>query len=329
MEDPSRLGEPRRKKDFIMRTVSLEELLEAGCHFGHQVSRQNPKARDFIFEARDNIHIIDLEKTKEGLEEGAKFVQALAKRGGTLLVLATKRQALGILNEELKRAEDSSSGTGLFFVDKRWIGGTLTNFAEVAKNYKKLKDLSYRLQDENEKAGFTKKEVGEWEKNRLKLESFYGGIAEMTKKPDALFIIDTHLEHVAVIEALKSGVPTVGITDTNADPTIIDYPIPANDDAVGSLKLIINYIFDAWIEGRKAFEKGKKEEEEKKAKDLPAGRQGESQKPPSSEVINPDAHTGRGPIRNTSEVKESKAEAPKQKETVAKKKPTAKKAKKQ
>jgi small subunit ribosomal protein S2 len=234
-----------------MRNITLEELLEAGCHFGHQVSRQNPKAREFIFETRDNIHIIDLEKTKEGLEDAGKYVRDLAKKGGTLLILGTKRQVDGILRDEMKRL-DSQTSQGLYFVTKRWIGGTLTNFPEVAKNFKKLTDISYRLQDENQKASYTKKEISDWEKNRQKLESFYGGIADMTRTPDALFIIDTHQERAAAEEALKMGTPTVGITDTNSDPMIINYPIPANDDAVGSLKLIINYIVDAWIEGRQA-----------------------------------------------------------------------------
>ena len=242
-----------------MKNVTLEQLLEAGCHFGHQVSRQNSKARDYIFEARDKIHIIDLEKTKEGLDDAAKYVNSLAKNGGTLLVLGTKRQAENVLREEIKKVKDSGVD-GMYFVTKRWIGGTLTNFTEVAKNYRKLKDLSYRLQDSNEKARFTKKEVGDWEKNRVKLEGFYGGTADMDRVPDALFIIDTHLEHVAANEALKHGIPTVGITDTNADPTIITYPIPANDDAVGSLKLIIGHIMDAWIEGRKNMGKDEKQE---------------------------------------------------------------------
>ncbi|HUQ85226.1 MAG TPA: 30S ribosomal protein S2 [Candidatus Limnocylindrales bacterium] len=235
-----------------MRNVTLEELLEAGCHFGHQVSRQNPKASEYIFETRDGIHIIDLEKTKEGLEEAGKFVRDLAKKGGTILVLGTKRQAETILKEELKRI-DQDSMKGLYFVTKRWIGGTLTNFSEVAKNFKKLTDISYRLQDENEKASYTKKEISDWDKSRIKLESFYGGIADMTRVPDALFIIDTHQERAAAEEALKMGTPTVGITDTNSDPLIINYPIPANDDAVGSLKLVISYIFDSWIEGKKAY----------------------------------------------------------------------------
>jgi small subunit ribosomal protein S2 len=242
-----------------MKTVSLEELLEAGCHFGHQVTRQNPKAKDYIFEARDGIHIIDLEKTKAGLEDAARFVKDLAKKGGVLLVLGTKRQAEGLLREEIKRVTDSHAD-GIHFVTRRWIGGTLTNYSEVSKNYKRLKDLTDRLQDDYERSRYTKKEIGEWEKERQKLTGFYGGSAGMTKVPDALFIIDTHLERVASHEAMKMGVPTVGITDTNADPTIIDYPIPANDDAVGSLKLIVSYILDAWMEGKELQKKGAAED---------------------------------------------------------------------
>ncbi len=232
-----------------MRTVSLEELLEAGCHFGHQVSRQNSKAKDYIFESRDKIHIIDLEKTKEGLEDAGKFIKDVARRNGTLLVLGTKRQAETVLQEERKRMV-ADEVSGMYFVTKRWIGGTLTNFSEVAKNYKKLKDLTAKLKDPRERSKYTKKELSDWDKNRAKLEAFYGGIADMPTVPDAIFIIDTHLEHVAAGESKRAGIPTVGITDTNADPTIITYPVPANDDAVGSLKLIISYIFDAWAEGR-------------------------------------------------------------------------------
>lgn len=254
-----------------MREVTLEELLEAGCHFGHQVTRQNPKARDYIFEARDNIHIIDLTKTKEDLEAAAAFIKDLAsKEGSTILLVGTKRQAQAIVNEEVKKVQQENAGGparqqtepqamagGFFYISNRWVGGLLTNFTEVAKNYKKLNDLSAKLKDPEEKAKYTKKEIGLWEKERAKLESFYGGVAEMKKVPDALFIIDTHLEELAVREARAMGVTTVGITDTNADPHLIDYPIPANDDAVGSIKLITSYIVDAWIEGRKEVKKEK------------------------------------------------------------------------
>src|SRR6266568_1488774 len=246
-----------------MRTVSLEELLEAGCHFGHQVSRQNSKAREYIFEARDGIHIIDLEKTKEGLEDGAKFVKDIARKNGTLLVLGTKRQAIGVLEEAQKKVQ-AEGVNGVYFVTKRWIGGTLTNASEVVKNYKKLKGISEKLKDPHARTKYTKKELSDLDKLRQKLQGFYGGIAEMPGAPDAIFIIDSHQEHVAAREAKKAGIPTIGIVDTNADPTIIDYPIPANDDTVGSVKFLTDYIFDAWIEGKKNPVKqeaeGKKEE---------------------------------------------------------------------
>lgn len=230
-----------------MREITLEELLEAGCHFGHQVTRSNPKARDFIFEARDNIHIIDLAKTKEGLEEAAAFIKDVASKNGTLVVVGTKRQARTLVEEEAKRANDGN----LFYITNRWVGGLLTNFAEVSKNFKKFQDLLIDLQDDEVKSRYTKKEIGGWEKESHKLNNLYGGVAKITKKPDCLFIIDSHLEDLAVREALVTHVPTVALVDTNADPAIIDYPIPANDDAVGSIKIIVSYIIDAWIEGRK------------------------------------------------------------------------------
>lgn len=233
-----------------MKEVTLEELLEAGCHFGHQVTRSNPKARDFIFESRDNIHIIDLAKTKEGLDEAAEQVLSVAKNGGSLLVVASKKQAQPIVLEEVKRAQQEGADN-LYYVTNRWIGGILTNLSEVSKNFKKLKDLTSKLNDQNEKSRYTKKEIGGWEKDRQKLQSLYGGVVDLKEQPTALFIVDTHMEDLAVREARRTGVTTVGITDTNSDPTIIDYPIPANDDAVGSLKLIVGHIIDAWIEGRK------------------------------------------------------------------------------
>ncbi len=261
-----------------MREITLEELLEAGCHFGHQVTRSNPKARDFVFEARDNIQIIDLAKTKEGLDNAAAYIKELGKKGKTLLVVATKRQAQGIVNEEIARAKEllkdgkSGQGDGLYYVTNRWIGGILTNLPEVSKNFKKLKDLKANLASPEEKAKYTKREVGLWEKEIQRLEALYGGISELKEKPDAMFVIDSHLEELAIKEAANMGVTTVAIVDTNADPYIIDYPIPANDDAVGSIKLIASYIMDAWVEGRKDFESSlakasqEKEKEEVKPK---------------------------------------------------------------
>jgi small subunit ribosomal protein S2 len=253
-----------------MKEITLEELLEAGCHFGHQVTRQNPKARDFVFEARDNIHIIDLAMTKQGLDDAANYIYDLAKRGGTLVVIGSKRQAQPIVIAEVKRAKEELAkkgiADGLYSVTARWIGGTLTNLGEVIKNYKKLKDLESKLKNDFEKAKYTKKEIGMWEKERQKLETFYGGMKDMQGLPDALFVIDTHLENLAVREANRMGVTTVGIVDTNANPDPITYPIPANDDAVGSLQLIISHIVNAWIEGKTQGKEESTKSEEKKEK---------------------------------------------------------------
>ena len=234
-----------------MRQVTLEELLEAGCHFGHQVTRSNPKARDFIFEARDNIHIIDLAKTKQGLEEAAAFIKDLASQNKTLIIVGTKRQAQGIVEEAFKKVSEKQASDGLFYITNRWVGGLLTNFSEVSKNFEKLKTFTENLKDEELKTKYTKKEIGQWDKERQKLERAYGGVSLIKGKPDALFIVDSHFEDLAVREAAKMSVPTVAIVDTNADPNVIDYPIPANDDAVGSIKLIVSYIIEAWLEGRK------------------------------------------------------------------------------
>lgn len=255
-----------------MKEITLEELLEAGCHFGHQVTRSNPKARDFIFEARDNIHIIDLVKTKQGLVEAAVFIKDLASKGGSLVMVGTKRQARTIVEEEVKRARlaDSGQADNIFYITNRWVGGLLTNFQEVSKNFKKLHDLSTDLKDDEVRSKYTKKEIGGWEKERQKLENLYGGVANITKLPSTLFIIDSHLEDLVVREAIATHVPTVAIVDTNADPAVIDYPIPANDDAVGSIKLIVNYIINAWIEGVKIkSEKSKLEEQAKTIREKP------------------------------------------------------------
>ena len=225
-----------------------------GCHFGHQVTRSNPKAREFIFEARDNIHIIDLTITKSWLEEAGNFVLSLAsKPSSTMIVVGTKRQAKGIVEAEVKRAKEeiknATEKESIMFVTNRWIGGLLTNFSEVSKNLKKLKDIE-ELFKSDEKTKYTKKELGGFDKERQKLEGLYGGIKNITKIPDALFVIDSKLEELSVREARRMNVPTVAITDTNSDPGLVDFPIPANDDAVGSIELIAKYIIDSWIEGK-------------------------------------------------------------------------------
>ncbi|HSD98098.1 MAG TPA: 30S ribosomal protein S2 [Patescibacteria group bacterium] len=233
-----------------MKSITLEELLEAGCHFGHQVTRQNPKAREFVFEQRDNIQIIDLGKTKEGLEEAASFLLKTAQTPeSTLLVVGTKRQAIPLIEETLAGLPEEVRKS-MFTVTKRWMGGTLTNTVAISQNYERLKEIKEKLHSDEWKQKYTKRELVLFEKEMQKLEAYYGGIVDMKKMPAALFVIDTHTEDLAVKEANRMGIPVVGIVDTNADPDLIDYVIPANDDAVGSLKLLIGYIFSAWVEGK-------------------------------------------------------------------------------
>lgn len=255
-----------------MRDISLEELLEAGCHFGHQVTRQNPKARDFVFEARDGIHIIDLAKTKEYLDESLAFVKEVAARpNATLLIVGTKRQAQDIIKEELARVYAALDGvtktvkteTGeteekvaanVYSVTNRWIGGTLTNFSAMQKNFARLNELTKLLSSEDAREKYTKRELGLFEREKNKLMSFYSGVAEMKQLPVVVFVIDTHTEDLAVREANRMNIPVVGLVDTNADPDVITHPIPANDDAVGSIQLLTSAVIDAWIEGKSGKE---------------------------------------------------------------------------
>lgn len=247
-------------KDY-MRNITLEELLEAGCHFGHQVNRRNPRADEYIYEARSNIHIINLEKTRDGLVSAGQFLKDLAAKNGSVIFVGTKRQAKEIVKGEVERAQVAGS-KNIFHITFRWIGGTLTNFPEVSKNFKKLKELEELLASGKD-TGYTKLELLEMTREREKLLGLYGGIRDLDKIPDALVIIGTQLETTAVREAISNGIKTVGVVDTNADPTIIDYPIPANDDAVGSIKFITGYLIDAWIEGSKI---ANKQEEKSKGK---------------------------------------------------------------
>ncbi len=241
-----------------MRDITLEELLEAGCHFGHQVNRNNPKANEFIFEARNNVHIINLEQTREGLLSAAEYVKKISAEGKTMVVVGTKRQVQPVIKEEVLRARQAGAAN-LHYVTARWIGGILTNFSEVSKNFKKLNEIEDILRSNN--GEYTKREKLLMEREKEKLMNFYEGVRDLKGIPDALFIVDTHHEATAVYEASRRGVTVVGMVDTNADPSVIDYPIPSNDDAVGAVKVVTSYIMDAWLEGQK----DKKKDEEKSA----------------------------------------------------------------
>lgn len=252
-----------------MQTVTLKELLEAGCHFGHQVKRWHPKAARYIYGARDGIHIIDLAHTRDCLASASEFVQNLGSSGKQLLFVATKRQAKVIVSAEAKRV-------GAPYLTHRWIGGFITNWDEVKKNLEKVRSLR---QDRDSAAWekFPKHEQVKLAKTLTKLEGFYGGVAEEVALPDAVFIVDIRKEDSAVREATLRGIPIIAIVDTNSDPTRVEYPIPANDDAVGSISIITKYIADAFAEGKDQLAK-KKVDKEVKEKEVEAPKEA-SEKP--------------------------------------------------
>lgn len=227
--------------------ATMKELLEAGVHFGHQVKRWNPKMKRYIFGERNGIYIIDLQKTMRGLEEAYNFVKNTAANNGTVLFVGTKKQAQDAVLEEAQRA-------GAFYVNQRWLGGMLTNFATIKKSIERLKKLDTMKQDGTYEL-YTKKEASGLEKERTKLDKILVGIKEMNDLPSAVFIIDPKKEHIAVAEARKLSIPVVGIVDTNCDPDEIDHVIPGNDDAIRAIKLLLSKMANAIIEGRETLTK--------------------------------------------------------------------------
>lgn len=224
-----------------MAVVSMKQLLEAGVHFGHQTRRWNPKMAPYIFTERNGIYIIDLQRTVKKLEEAYNFVRDVAKEGGKILFVGTKKQAQETVKEEAERC-------GMFYVNVRWLGGTLTNFQTIRRRIERLKELE-RMEEEGTLELLPKKEVMALRKEKEKLERFLGGIKNMKQLPDALFVVDPRKERIAVAEARRLGIPIVAIVDTNCDPDEIDYVIPGNDDAIRAVKLITSKIADAVLEG--------------------------------------------------------------------------------
>jgi len=224
----------------------IKKLLEAGSHFGHNRARWNPKMQRFIFGEKSNICIIDLEKTVECLNKARDFVKNLAAKGEPILFVGTKKQAQDVIYEAAQR-------TGMCYVNERWLGGTLTNFKTIRNSIKRLKDIE-AMQKDGTFDAITKKERAILTKEMERLKKNLQGLVDMKKMPGALFIIDARKEDIAVREARKLSIPIVAIIDTNADPDLIDYPIPANDDAMRSIKLITDLITDSIIEGKKIFE---------------------------------------------------------------------------
>jgi len=223
-----------------MSVISMKQLLEAGVHFRHQTRRWNPKMKKYIFMERNGIYIIDLQKTVRKIEEAYNFVKEVAANGGTVLFVGTKKQAQDSVKEEAIRA-------GQYYVNQRWLGGTLTNFETIQKRIQRLKDIE-KMEENGTFEVLPKKEVIQLKKEQERLEKFLGGIKDMKGLPDAIFVIDPRKERIAVAEAHKLNIPLVGIVDTNCDPDEIDYVIPANDDAIRAVKLLTAKIADAILE---------------------------------------------------------------------------------
>ena len=225
-----------------MSVVAMKQLLEAGVHFGHQTRRWNPKMAEYIFQARNGIHIIDLQKTSKKLDEAYAFIKEQAEEGKTILFVGTKKQA----QECVKEAAEKS---GMFYVNERWLGGTLTNFKTIRKRIERLAELE-KMQEDGTFDVLPKKEVILLKKEMDKLEKNLGGIKEMIQIPDVIFVVDPKKEHIAVQEARKLNIPLVGLVDTNCDPNDVDYVIPGNDDAIRAVKLVTDVLANAVIEGK-------------------------------------------------------------------------------
>jgi small subunit ribosomal protein S2 len=254
----------------------MKALLEAGVHFGHQVKRWNPKMKRYIFGERNDIYIIDLQKTMKGLEEAYGLVRDSAYEGAKMLFVGTKKQAQDSLSEQAKRA-------GEFFVNQRWLGGMLTNFSTIKRSIDRLKKIE-AMKEDGTYEQLTKKEVAKLEKERAKLDKNLSGIKDMDKLPDLVFIIDPRKEKIAVAEARKLNIPIVALVDTNCDPDEIDYVIPGNDDAIRAITLMSTKMADAVLEGKETLDKEKaaeaeaaaieaKKAEEEAAETAPSGEQ--------------------------------------------------------
>ena len=225
-----------------MPQITMKELLEAGVHFGHQTKRWNPKMKEYIFGERNGIYIIDLQRTLKLFKEAMRFVTEMAAQGKTVLFVGTKRQAQEAIAEEAKRC-------GMYYVNHRWLGGLLTNWATVQKSIQRLKELE-AMAETGDYGNRPKKEIIRLERERKALEQSLAGIKEMDRLPDLLFVVDSSKEEIAVREARKLKIPVVAVVDTNCDPDLVDFPIPGNDDALRAIRLFASKVADAVLEGK-------------------------------------------------------------------------------
>ncbi len=238
--------EETQQPEAVNESISMKQLLEAGVHFGHQVSHWNPKMKDYIFGSRNGIHIIDLQQTVGLFKSAYNFTRDIVAEGGEVLFVGTKKQAQGIVAEEASRSE-------MPYVNTRWLGGTLTNFPTIRARVDYLLELK-KLEEEGHMEHLPKKEVKNLRRETQKLEHLLGGVVNMKTVPQALYIVDTRKEHIAVNEARKLGIPIVAVVDTNSDPANADFIIPSNDDAIRAIKLFTSRIADACIEGKHIYE---------------------------------------------------------------------------
>jgi len=276
------MGERRIKGGpFLANIISMKQLLEAGVHFGHQTRRWNPKMQQFIFMDRNGIHIIDLQQTVGRLNEAYKFVQQLTADGGSLLFVGTKKQAQEAVAEEAKRC-------GMYYVNQRWLGGMLTNFKTIQLRIAHLRELEAR-RDRGDFERLPKKEVQHLQDELVRLERILGGIKDMRRLPSAVFIVDTRKERTAVLEARRLEIPVIALADTNCDPDEMDFPIPANDDAIRAVRLLCAKIADAAVEGRRELEALQKDEEP-------------GQSEPPVELQLPEAQSEATPVAEATEV---------------------------
>ncbi len=229
-----------------MAQVTIKEMLDAGVHFGHQTQRWNPKMKPFVFGARGGIHIIDLQKSVVAAQKAADFVKKVASQGGKMIFVGTKKQAV-------ESVQEAAKSCGQFYVTKRWLGGTLTNFTTIKASIDRLRRIDIQ-REKGELDFFNKKERAAIENEYTRLLEYLEGIREMKEPPAMMFVVDLKKEHIAIAEARRLRIPVVGIADTNSDPEAVDYPIPGNDDAIRSIKLFTQMVSDSYKEGAKIFE---------------------------------------------------------------------------
>lgn len=240
-------------------TVTMKEMLDSGVHFGHQTQRWNPKMKPYVYTIRGGIHIIDLQKSVGRAAKAAAFVKKVAANGGRMIFVGTKKQAIDPIQSAAEKC-------GQFYVTKRWLGGTLTNFVTIKNSIDRMKKIE-QMREKGQLNFFSKKERGQIEKEYDRLNEYLVGIKDMKDAPAAMFVVDLNKEHIAVDEARRLGIPVIGIADTNCNPELIEFPIPGNDDAIRSITLFANMAAEAYLEGQKEYDLRKQAESDKRAEE--------------------------------------------------------------